>query len=45
MLAVQMQIGLGDMVGVGQVVVDRRSRQPVRAAAVMLGPADRGETW
>src|SRR2546425_843269 len=42
MLTVQMQIGLRDMDGVGHVVVDGRSCQPMRAGAVLLGPADRG---
>jgi hypothetical protein len=42
MLTVQMQVGLRDMVGVGHIVVDSRARQPVRAGAVFLGPADRG---
>jgi hypothetical protein len=42
MLAVQLQIGFGDVVGVGHVVVDSRSCQPVCARAVFLGPADRG---
>ena len=36
MLAMQLQIGLGDAVRVGHVVVDARSRQTMRAAAVLL---------
>src|SRR5215211_7073205 len=42
MLAVQLQIGFGDMVGVSHVVVDGFPRQPVRAGSVLLSPADRG---
>ena len=41
MLAVQLQVGFGDVVGVGHVVVDSCSRQPVCAGAVLLSPADR----
>ena len=42
MLLMKLKIGFRDMDGVGHVVVDSCSRQPVCAGAVLLGPADRG---
>jgi len=33
MLAMELEVGFGDAVRIGHVVVDGRSRQPVRAAA------------
>ena len=42
MLLMKLKIGFRDMDGVGHVVVDSRSRQPMRAGAVFLSPADRG---
>ena len=41
MLAVQLQIGFRDMDGVGHIVVNSGSRQPVRAGPILLGPAYR----
>src|SRR5262245_34357514 len=42
MLAMELQIRFRDVVRVGHVVVDGHSREPVRAGAVLLSPADRG---
>ena len=42
MLLMKLKIGFRDMDGVGHVVVDSCSRQPMRAGPVLLGPADRG---
>jgi len=39
---VQLQIDFRDVVRVGHVVIDGRSRQAVRAATVFLRPANRG---
>src|SRR4051812_6376278 len=42
MLTMQLQIGFRDMVGIGHIVVDSRSCQPMRASTVLLSPADCG---
>jgi hypothetical protein len=42
MLSMELQIGFRDPVGVGHVVVDRRSRQPMCTRTVFLGPANGG---
>src|ERR1700733_8135017 len=42
MLAVQLEIGFGDVIRVGHVVVNGRSRPPMGANAVFLRPANCG---
>src|SRR5262245_2484038 len=41
MLAMELQVGLRDVIRVGQVVVDAGPGPPMRARAVLLRPADR----
>ena len=38
----EVQVGLGDLIRVRHVVIDRCSRETVRAGAIFLGPADGG---